>query len=109
LSENIRDCLSSNMFCATERANTFQRLFGDINKTRAFRESRPLCQGVQMISKLERVLPCPKEIHQIFRMYQPNCGKMSYLAMLQNPSKKLLNLDAATDDLKHLMVSSCDQ
>jgi len=38
--------------------------------------------------------------------YEPECGKMPYLAMLKNPSKNFLEVDPEADDIPNLISSS---
>jgi len=40
------------------------------------------------------------------RRYKPNCGKMPYLALLKNPSKKFLALDPEADDFQNAIAST---
>ena len=52
------------------------------------------------------VTKCSWKSNHSLQWYKPNCGKMSYLAMLKNPTKKFLDPGLQSDDFQNSMSFS---
>ena len=67
-------------------------------------ESTYLCQNLTgtSLSKHASMVKCSRISNYFFRRYEPNCGKMTHLTML-NHSTKFLDWVLQTDDLQNFL------
>jgi len=64
----------------------------------------PKVNGTSLSNDASVIKFSSKSDHTL-RRYEPNCGKMPYLAMLKNPSKKFLDPNPEADDFQTLVNS----